>query len=75
MEAVFKIKEISEGHTFEVKYYPDSKEPMRLQGAKLLILESIVDEFYCAAKTKIEEQLINDFKEWVEEKKKIFKVK
>lgn len=75
MKAVFKIKETSEGHTFEVKYYPDSEELIRLRGAKLLILESIIDEFYWAAETKIEEQLINDFKEWVEEKKKILKVK
>lgn len=75
MKAFFKINETPEGHTFSVKYNPAPEGLKKLQGAKLLILESILDEFYHAAETKAEEQLISDFMDWLEEKKKILEVK
>lgn len=74
MKAVFDIHSTIKGHTLEVHYTNVPKDVQKLQGMKVIILESLVDELFYFTDIN-EEELRKGFKEWADKKKKEFNVK
>lgn len=74
MKALFDINYTVDGHTMHVKYTNAPKDVQKMQGLKVIILESLVDELLYFTDNN-EEDLRREFKKWAEEKKSIFGVK
>lgn len=74
MKAIFDINLTIDGHTKVVQYTETPKDVQKMQGIKVLILESLLDELLYF-KDNTEEDIKRALKEWIKTKKEEFKVR
>lgn len=74
MKAIFDINLTIDGHTEVVQYIETPKDVQKMQGIKVLILESLLDELLYF-KDNTEEDIKRALKEWIKTKKEEFKVR